>query len=86
MSQQSLRHASFRAIGGTAGTYGDDARAAFEAEATIPAGATYNEAFMLWLQDRLGSTTPNLPGLMQEFADAEGATNWGAVGTIAAQV
>lgn len=86
MSQQSLRHASFRAIGSTAGSYGDDARAAFEAEATIGAGQTYNEAFMLWLQDRLTSTATNLPDLMAEFAAAEGATNWGAVGTIAAQV
>src|SRR5688572_13833988 len=80
MSQQSLRHASFRAIGGTAGTYNDDARAAFEAEATIHATATYNEAFILWLQERLGSSTADLPGLMQEFADAAGATNWGTVG------
>lgn len=86
MSQQGLRHASFRAIASTELTYDGDARAAFEAEATIHATATYNEAFILWLQDRLSSSTADLPGLMQEFADAEGATNWGAVGSFDPQV
>lgn len=56
-------------------------RAAFAVEATIPAGATFNEGFMLWLQARLVSTETNLPGLMQAFAEAEGATNWSSLGS-----
>jgi hypothetical protein len=80
-TQQGLRHASFRAIGGTAGTYEGDARAAFEVEATIPAGSTFNEAFILWLQARLGSTDTNLQDLMQAFAEQEGAHNWSCLGS-----
>lgn len=80
-TQQGLRQASFRAIGGTVGTYQGDSRAAFEAEATVPATATYNEAWLLWLQFRLSSTDQNLPGLMQEFAVANGAHNWSSLGS-----
>jgi hypothetical protein len=81
VSQQGLRQESFRAIGGTTGTYNEDARAAFEAEATVPAGATFNEAFILWLQARLSSADDNLPGLMQAFAEAEGADKWSSLGS-----
>ena len=80
-TQQGLRQASFRAIGGTAGTYNGDSRAAFEAEATVPAGSTYNEAWLLWLQARLGSSEENLPGLMHAFAVANGAHNWSSLGS-----
>ena len=81
MSQQGLRQASFRDIGGTASTYEDDARAAFEAEATIPAGATFNEAMMLWLQERLGSSAANINDLLAEWAAAEGAANASSIGS-----
>jgi hypothetical protein len=37
-------------------------------KATVPFGATFAEAFILWLQERLGSSDDNFPGLMQEFA------------------
>lgn len=79
-TQQGLRQTSFRAIGGTASTYNEDARAAFEAEATVPATATWNEAFMLWLQSRLSTSHDNLLDLMQEFATANGAFNWSSLG------
>lgn len=81
MSQQGLRQESFRAIhGGDPLSYNGDARAAFETEATVPAGATYNGAFILWLQARLTSENASLNGLMAEFAAAEGADKWSSVG------
>ena len=78
-SNQGLRQASFRAIGSTAGTFNEDARAAFEAEATIPAGSAFNEAMALWLQARLSSVDTSLPGLMAAFAADLGVDSWGAV-------
>ena len=80
-TNQGLRQASFRTIGGTTGTYNEDARAAFETEATVPAGATFNEAFILWLQARLSSADTSLPGLMAAFAADLGLDNWNSVGS-----
>lgn len=83
MSNQGLRHASFRAISGTAGTYTEDARAAFETDVpTIPSTATFDEAFVQWLQFKLTSTNPSLRGLMAEFAISLGLSRWNDVGTI----
>jgi hypothetical protein len=86
VSQQGRRQTSFRAIHGQPGErpYNADARLAFEAEATIPAGSTYNEAMILWLQTRLGSADDNLANLMQAFAEANGAVNWSSLGTFPA--
>lgn len=81
MSQQGLRQASFRAIGGTTSDYNGDARAAFEAEATIPAGSTFNEAFLIWLKTRNSSSVNNLQQQMNAFAIANGAANWTALGS-----
>jgi hypothetical protein len=62
-STPALKPAQERAtIGGTTCTY-EEGCAAFEAEATIPTGATFNEAFILWLQERLDSSDDCLPGL-----------------------
>ena len=84
-SNQGLRHASFQTISSTTGnTYNEAARAAFETEATVPAGATFNEAMILWLQARLSSVDTNLPGLMAAFAAAEGVDNWNSLGTFSA--
>jgi hypothetical protein len=77
---QSARQASARTIASSATTHNGDMRAMFEAEATIPAGMTYNGASIKWLQERLSSSADNLPGLMQAFAEAEGAHNWASVG------
>ena len=81
-TQQGLRQTSFRAIGGTAGTYNGDARAAFEAEATVPAGATFNGAFYAWLEVRLGLSNSGrtLDGLKTQFAILNGAHNWSSLG------
>lgn len=81
MTAQNLRHASFKAISGTDGTYESDSRAAFEVEATIPAGSTYNEAFIIWLQTRLSSSETNLLDLMNAFAVSEGADTWSSLGS-----
>lgn len=81
MSQQSLQQASFRAISGTTLDYNGDAYAAFQTEATIPAGAQFNEAFLIWLRVRLGVEDGDLPGLMQAFAEQEGAHNWSSLGS-----
>lgn len=80
-TQQGLRQASFRTIGGTTGTYEQDARAAFDAQVTVPAGSTFNEAFILWLQGRLTSSATNLNDLLAEWAAAEGATTYSAIGS-----
>jgi hypothetical protein len=47
----------------------------------LPAGAAYNEAFIIWRQMRLSSSDQNLPGLMQAFAEANGAHNWSSLGS-----
>ena len=81
-TNQGLRHASFQTISSTTGnTYNEAARAAFETEATIPAGATFNEAFILWLQARLSSSDTSLPGLMAAFAADQSVDNWNSVGS-----
>ena len=78
---QGDRQASFRAIGGTTGSLNEDMYAAFQAEATIPAGTSFNGAFILWLQVRLSSSETDLPGLMQAFAEANNAFNWSSMGS-----
>lgn len=83
MTQQGLRQASARTIASSALDYNGDLRALFAAEATIPAGSSYNEAFILWLQARLSSAQTDLPGLMAAFAAQQGAYNWSSIGTIA---
>jgi hypothetical protein len=80
-TQQGDRQASFRTIGSGTSDYNGDALAAFAAEATIPAGATFNGALIAWLQERLGSSDDNLPNLMAAFAAEQGAGSWGSVGS-----
>ena len=50
----------------------------------MPVGSTFDEAFLLWLQARLNTTHDNLPDLMQEFAEDQGAHNWASLGTFPA--
>lgn len=79
-SQQGARQASARTIAGTTEHYEGDLRAMFEAEATIPAGTTYNGAFLLWLNERNGVTDTNINDAMQRFAAGEGPFNWSSLG------
>ena len=82
MTAQGDRQASFRTIhGGAGGTYNEDARAAFEIEAVVPAGATFNGAMVKWLQARLSSADDNLANLQQGFAAQQGAVNWSSLGS-----
>lgn len=80
-TQQGLRHASARAIAGTADTYDGDLFAMFEAEATVPPGSTFNEAFLLWLNERNTAADTNIADAMQRFATSQSAYNWSSLGT-----
>jgi hypothetical protein len=83
-TQQGLRQASFRAIGGTTGTYDGDAMAAIATEleaAEIAVPPDYNGRLIAWLQLRLSSSDPGLNGLMQAFAEAHDAFNWASLGS-----
>jgi hypothetical protein len=84
MTQAGLRQASFRAIGGTAGSINEDMLAAFATEAPVPPGTSFNGAFILWLQARLESSETDLNSLMTAFAVANGATNWASLGSFPA--
>ena len=78
-TNQGLRHASFRAISSTSGTYNGDSMAAF-----LAGGATadhYNGAFIEWLQAELVSTDSEINGLKQAYARAHGADSWDGLGT-----
>lgn len=78
-TNQEGKHAAFRAIGGTSGTYNEDAIAAMVAEGA--SGTTFNEIMISWLQIRTGSSDDNINNLKQAFADAEGFDNWDAITT-----
>jgi hypothetical protein len=85
-TQAGLRQASFRAIHGQAADrpYNADALLAMQTElelAELPVPSTYNGRMIAWLQLRLSSSDDNLPGLMQAFAEVNGATNWASLGS-----
>lgn len=80
-TNQGLRQESFRAIANSLNDYNGDFIAAAAAEGIT--GDDFNGIFLRWLQARLGSTTTDLPALMQEYADSVGAYNWQSVGLIA---
>lgn len=81
-TNQEGKQAAFRAIGGTSGTYNEDAIAAMIAEGA--SGTTFNEIMISWLQIRTGSSDDNINNLKQAFADAEGFDSWDAVNTFGA--
>jgi hypothetical protein len=47
----------------------------------VPAGTSWNGAFILWLQARLSSSDTNLNGLMAAFAAQEDADSWSSLGS-----
>lgn len=81
-TNQEGRHASFRAIGGTSGSYNEDAIAAMIIEGA--SGSTFEEIMISWLQIRLSSSKTNLTDLMNEFGVAEGFRNWNDMNTFSA--
>lgn len=72
---QGKQQAGFRSIGGTTGTYNEDAIAAFKTDLSNDAG-TYNELKIRWLQQKMSSTTTNLPDLQAEAAADRGVSRW----------
>lgn len=81
-TQQGTRQASARTIATSTEHFEGDLRALFEAEATIPAGSTYNGAFLVWLNDRNGVSDTNINDAKQRFAAGASAYNWSSLGTI----
>jgi hypothetical protein len=81
-TNQEGRHAAFRAISGTTGTYNEDALAAMIAEGGT--GDTFNGVMVSWLQTRLSSSQTNLTDLMNEFGVNEGFRNWNDMNTFSA--
>ena len=82
--QQGLRHAAFRAISGTAGTFGRDQMAAMETELeahSIPVPPDFHGRLIAWLQLRLNSSNNDLHGLLVEWARAEGVDDAGLIGS-----
>ncbi len=84
MSQQGLRQASARAATGSTvnAPYNEDLFRLFRLQATIPAGATFNEAMLIWINSRMGVTYTNLPEAMQAYAESAGAYNWSSLGSL----
>jgi hypothetical protein len=83
-TNQELRHQSVRDLTGTASDYNSDFLSLF-ADAGFETG-TFNERFLLWLNDQLGETYVSLPGAMQAYAELYGFNNWNSVTEIAAGV
>lgn len=83
MTQQGLRHASFRLLAGglTTGDYNSNLIAASEAVTGIT-GRTVNEAEILLLQALTGSSEANLEGVREAFAAQAGAADWESVGEL----
>jgi len=82
-SQQGARQQSARDTAGTTEDYNGDLRALFEASTTIPAGSTYNEAFILWLQSVTGSSEGNVNDLAALFASQQtDVYNWSSLGLL----
>ncbi len=79
MSQQGLKQASIRGVTSTTWTHEGDWNALFTA-AGIAAG-TFNERLLLWINARLTASHTNLPAAMAAMAAAEGAANFGSIGT-----
>jgi hypothetical protein len=82
--QQGLRHAAFRAISGTAGTFAGDQMAAMKTELeahSITVPPDFNGRLIAWLQLRLDSSNSDLNGLLVEWARAEGVDQADAIGS-----
>lgn len=82
MSQQGRRQASVRAVTGTTGTYEGDWHALFTL-AAIPVG-DFDGRLLQWINLKLVTAYTNLPEAQQAFANAQGAANFGSIGTFSA--
>ena len=80
MTNQGDLQDSVRRLTSTTNDYNGDWHALFDLD-SIAAGE-YNERLILWLQNQIGSSTTDLNGLMQEYAEAQGAYNWNSINSI----
>lgn len=80
MTNQNLRHQSFRDITGTELTYNEDAYEAFLCQGAT--ADTWDGAFIQWLQIQTCSDKTNVSDLMAEFAiNVVGVSQWDHVET-----
>ena len=79
-STQGLRQAAFRTAGSSSGTYNEDILEATKAHLVDDTG-TQNEQLTKYLQSKLSSTNPNLPGLMSEAAADRSKERWTDLGS-----
>ncbi|RAK51597.1 hypothetical protein [Phenylobacterium soli] len=84
MSQQGLRQASVRAVTGTALTYEGDWHALFDGK-SLPVGH-FNERLLRWINLKLTASYTDLAQAQQALATANGAYNWGSMGTFTATI
>jgi len=84
MSQQGLRQASVRAVTGTTSSYEGDWHKLFDAS-SIPAGE-FNGRLLAWINAKLTASFTELNGAMQALAAANGAWDFGSMGTFDAAV
>lgn len=81
MTNQELRHQSFRDIAGTAGTYNEDWMACMVLEAPAVTG-TVNEQILLWVNDRLGTSHTNINDALAALAAQQGYDRWDSVAVL----
>jgi hypothetical protein len=79
-TNQEGRHQAVRDITGTSGSYNEDFLALFALSGFTT--GTFNERFLVWLNDELGASHTSLPAAMQAYAVAQGANNWSSLNTI----
>ena len=72
-------HSALRTRTSTTGTLNEDWHALFDLDG-IAAG-TFNERLLAWLEAKLAATYDNLPRAKQEYAEAEGFSNWDSIDT-----
>ena len=83
MGNQGDRQAFARAIHGQGGRdHNSDMLRMFRSEAAIPARSTWNEAFLIWLNTRLGASYANVNSAMAAFAISLGFERWDDIDVI----
>lgn len=75
---QSDRQAAFRAVSGTTGTYNEDFMAY---AATLGHTGSFNELMIQFIQGKLTSTNPNMPGLQAAAAANRDKALWTDLGS-----
>lgn len=79
MTTQSDRQLSVEAVTGTKWTYNGDWCALFDLDG-IPPG-DFNERLLIWINSQLGSSFTEINGAMSAYAQSQGYSSWGAMGS-----